>query len=285
MEIDAGEYFDCAIWKTPDVMIRGSGPDTIITDRVCGDKALFVVSGDGVTISDLTLQRARAADENGAGIRLEGGTLVIERVRFVNDEAGILAGDLSAAKITVRDSEFTGDGKCSAGHCVAALNVGAVSLLSVAGSRFDGTRGADFIASSAALTTIDHSVLSDGTDGSSSYLVEIREGGSLVMTGNRLEKGAHTSSRRGAVFLGMPHGRTPGALHLADNDYQNDTGEAGVFLLNWSGGEASFGANRFSGAPVTETSARGAWLHGLADYARRAKEFLRHTAGTVWHAI
>ena len=75
VRIDAGTYTDCAIIAT-NVTIEGAGPDasTVITDKICGGKALLVTNGTDITIRNLTLQNAKVAEHNGAGIRAQGGT-------------------------------------------------------------------------------------------------------------------------------------------------------------------------------------------------------------------
>ena len=45
-----------------------------------------MIDGSDITIRNLTFQRARVPDKNGAGIRAEGGNLTIEHSRFLNNE-------------------------------------------------------------------------------------------------------------------------------------------------------------------------------------------------------
>ena len=62
----------------------------VFTDLTCGGKALLITNGNNITIRNMTLQRARVPDHNGAGIRAQGGDLTIENVHFNNNEDGIL---------------------------------------------------------------------------------------------------------------------------------------------------------------------------------------------------
>lgn len=108
VSIAPGEYFDCAIVRPNDLTIQGES-DTepaVITDKVCEEKAILVLRGNNMTIRNLTLQRARAPDGNGAGIRLESPNLTVDNVRFVNDQVGILSGS-SDGTVTVTNSQFT----------------------------------------------------------------------------------------------------------------------------------------------------------------------------------
>ena len=112
IEIFPGQYFDCAIVRQNDLTIEGKGPGVIMTDKTCGGKAILVTDGSNITIRNLTLQRARVPDQNGAGIRAQGGNLTIENTRFLDNETGILASNSLSAVIRIVGSEFIGNGKC-----------------------------------------------------------------------------------------------------------------------------------------------------------------------------
>src|SRR5258708_26983509 len=59
-------------------LFRSIGADVVITDKACQGKALFVITGDDVSVRNLTFTRARVPDGNGAGIRAEGVNLRVE---------------------------------------------------------------------------------------------------------------------------------------------------------------------------------------------------------------
>ena len=68
----AGQYFDCAIVKQDNLTIEGVGPDAMLTDKTCARQGAAGDRRQHVTVRNLTLQRARVPDHNGAGIRAEG---------------------------------------------------------------------------------------------------------------------------------------------------------------------------------------------------------------------
>jgi hypothetical protein len=105
VKIYPGEHFDCAVWQANKLVVEGVGAadKIVITDKACNGKALFITTGADVTIRNLTLTRARVPDANGAGIRGEGEMLLVEGVRFINDQNGILSG-FEGSTIIVRDS-------------------------------------------------------------------------------------------------------------------------------------------------------------------------------------
>ena len=55
----------------------------MLTDKTCQGKALLVIDGNNDAVRNLTLERARVPDGNGAGIRAEGGNLTVSGVAFI----------------------------------------------------------------------------------------------------------------------------------------------------------------------------------------------------------
>jgi hypothetical protein len=41
IEIEPGQYFDCAVWNADDLVIEGTGPGVVITDKTCMGKGLL----------------------------------------------------------------------------------------------------------------------------------------------------------------------------------------------------------------------------------------------------
>src|SRR5580704_13521935 len=64
--IDQGDYADCAIWRANNLIIEGKG-DVTVRDRVCQDKAIFVISGSNITVRAIEFAHARSTRKNGAG--------------------------------------------------------------------------------------------------------------------------------------------------------------------------------------------------------------------------
>jgi hypothetical protein len=82
IEIEPGQYFDCAVWNADDLVIEGTAPGVVITDKTCNGMGLFVIWGNNTTVRNLTLTRSRVPDMNGAGIRLVKGSLIVDTVKF-----------------------------------------------------------------------------------------------------------------------------------------------------------------------------------------------------------
>ncbi len=279
--IDEGEYFDCLLIKGDGITIEGQGTGAVLTDTTCGGKAIIVVEGDRIVLRNLTLQRARVPDGNGAGIRAEGLALTVDRVRFLNDQGGIIAGDQKGAAILVRDSLFRGTGRCDGGRCTPAISVGAVDRLRIERTRITGTQGAHQLVSHARQTEIADSIIEDGADGSASFQVMIADGGGLVMENCSLQKGPRASNTRAAVLL---DGAAGGPMVFRKNRYTNETGKSVPFVLDWSDASPVLQGNTVPPGD-SEISSSGVLLHRAIVLARETKDAARALAGKAKRAV
>jgi hypothetical protein len=256
--IHPGQYFDCAVVKQSNITIEGVGRGAVMTDKPCQGKALLVIDGDNVTVRNLTLQRARVPDANGAGIRAEGGNLTIESTRFLDNEDGILGADNPKATIRVLGSEFIGNGKCR-GACAHAIYVGRFARLEILNTRFLGTLQGHNIKSRALVTRVANCDIEDGPSGSSSYLIDIPNGGTVVIEGNRMEKGPKSENRANTIMIGEEGVEQPTAQIIVRNNVMtNDTGYQTIFVHNITATPAQLSGNVFRGGPVRPLEGDGA---------------------------
>jgi nitrous oxidase accessory protein NosD len=250
IEMDPGTYIDCAIWSANHLLISGKGPGVVIRDRVCQDKAIFVTAGSDITIVGLTFVHARSHDRNGAGIRAEGANLTVQHTRFIDNEDGILAAAAPSSTIRIVDSRFVGNGTCAAA-CAHGIYIGAVKLLRVERSRFYETHVGHHIKSRALRTELIGNSIADGPRGNSSYLVDLPNGGDLLMRGNVLEKGRNSSNPRVAIAIGAEGVTHPtNRLIVSDNQFTNDLVEPTIFVKNWSETPADLTGNMLRGAVI-----------------------------------
>src|SRR5262249_46817936 len=149
---------------------------------------LFIVRGRDITIRNITFTGARATPHNGSGIRVEGLNLTVENSRFIDNEDGILAGDNNGSTIVIRNSYFSGNGNCI-GLCAHGIYINHVATLRVENSEFVAQHAGHHIKSRAVRTEITNNFVHDGPNGTASYLVDLPNGGSALISGNRFEKG------------------------------------------------------------------------------------------------
>ena len=248
VSIAAGEYFDCAVWPQNNLVVEGS-PDgaTIVTDKTCQGKAIFVIPGNDVTIRSLTLTRARVPDMNGAGIRAEGRNLLVDRVRFIDNQNGILAANQPEGRLIVRDSEFARNGTCDQ-DCAHGIYANYLALLRVERSRFRETRSGHHIKSRAIRTEVVDCDIADGPMGTASYLIDVPNGGSVLIQGNRLAKGPKAENRSAAIAIGAEgverrtaEIRVEGNQFIAEGEYPT------IFVINHTATPAVLRQNQIRG--------------------------------------
>ena len=249
VRIAAGEYFDCAIWRASNLTIEGAAPDTtVITDKVCQGKALFITVGNNITIRNLTLTRARVPDFNGAGIRAEGGDLTIEHVRFINNQDGILAASTPDGKILISDSEFIRNGTCESSGCAHGVYVNGLALLRIERTRFFETRQGHHIKSRAQRTEVIGCDLADGDKGTSSYAVDVPNGGAVLMRDNHIQKGPKSENHTAALVVGAEGvtQRTP-EIVVRNNTFLVEGDYTSYLVKNLTATEAQLKGNTLQG--------------------------------------
>jgi parallel beta helix pectate lyase-like protein len=249
IEIEPGRYFDCAVWNADNLVIEGTGPGVVITDKTCMGKGLFVVEGNNTTVRNLTLTRARVPDMNGAGIRLDKGNLTVDKVKFIDNQNGIMGG-APGTTVTIRNSEFDKNGTCEGG-CAHGIYIMNVDLLHVENSHFSNTRQAHSIKSRALRTEVTGCTITDGPEGTSSYLIEIPNGGALTVRDNTLEKGPKAENHTAAIAIGAEGVTHPTPeIMITNNNFRNDGDYDTALVWNGTATPAALKGNKLSGSVV-----------------------------------
>jgi len=247
--IDPGEYFDCAVVSASNVTIEGATPDgrAVLTDKACQGKGLLVTAGNDITLRNLTLTRARVPDMNGAGIRAEGTNLTIERVKFINNQNGILAAPNERSTITVRDSEFLRNGNCS--PCAHGIYVNGLKLLRIEHSKFADTRQGHHIKSRAQRLEVIGCDLRDGDNGTASYHIDASNGGSLVVRDTTMQKGPKSENHTTAIMIGAEGVTQPTREITIEGNTMINTGDYQTYMVvNMTATEAMLKNNKLVGA-------------------------------------
>ncbi|NNF01789.1 MAG: T9SS type A sorting domain-containing protein [Bacteroidia bacterium] len=118
VEIDYATYVnDSQVqWNQNDLFIVGVGgrprlqAGSIIANDPTNGKGIFVVSGNNVTIQNIEFTNASVMDNNGAGIRHQGGNLKVRYCKFLANEMGILSGNQQNTTVLVEHCEFKNSG-------------------------------------------------------------------------------------------------------------------------------------------------------------------------------
>lgn len=222
IKVDAGIYpGDVAVWQQDGVTIRAVGGRVrlLAQGAAAEGKAIWVVRAKGMRVEGFDFVGARVADKNGAGIRLERGTLVVRDCSFIDNENGLLTSNDPKVELDVINSEFGyngyGDGQSH------NLYAGTIARLSVSGSYSHHARVGHLLKSRAAESRIVDNRLIDGDDGTASYELEFPNGGVAYVVGNTIAQSTHTENPYliafGAEGYKWPHN----SLYLANNTLVN----------------------------------------------------------------
>ncbi len=265
VEVDSGEYAsDVAVWTQDRLTIRAVGGRVRLNSQgaAAEGKAIWVVRGKQFSVEGFDFFGAKVPDRNGAGIRLESGSMRVYNCRFIGNETGILTSNRSDVELDVVDSEFGhngfGDGQTH------NLYVGSIARLSVTGSYFHHAIAGHLLKTRAAVNDIRYSRLADGPGGRASYELEFPNGGVAYVVGNIIEQGVKTENpyliSYGAEGYRWPHN----ALYLIHNTLVDKKPGGGV-LLRVRPGEVTIKAvnNLVAGGGRLETAGPGDYRNNV----------------------
>jgi hypothetical protein len=259
VEIDPGTYLgDVAVWPQNNLTLRGVGGIVILdADGTSAQgKAIFVIQGDNVFVENLAFVNCKVADYNGAGIRHEGGRLVIKTSTFKDNENGILTNNNEAQSLEVYNSQFinNGDGVGYAHN----LYAGQIGKLVVEGSYFSRGKQGHLLKSRAKENYIYYNRLTDET-GDASYELDLPNGGLSFVIGNIFEQSPNSPNSNIISFGAEGITRwANNSLYFSHNTVSNNRTEGCRFIQTRNGATTHVYNSLFSGqscdAAQTDTS-------------------------------
>lgn len=222
IEVDAGDYRrDTAVWPQHRLQLQAVGGRVrLLADGAAAQgKGIFVILGDGVSVEGFDFVGAQVPSLNGAGIRLQSGSLRVRDCRFLDNESGILTGNDPATELDVEASEF--------GHQRRAdgynhhLYAGTIARLRVERSYFHHAAGGHLLKSRAAINQIVDNRLIDGDGGQASYELEFPNGGQATVEGNVIAQSSTTENPVMVSFGVEGYRSGPQSLRLLHNTLVN----------------------------------------------------------------
>jgi len=238
IDVDAGDYVkDVAVWTQNDLRFRAVGGRVrvIASGAQVEGKGTWVLRGGAVSIQGFDFIGARVPDRNGAGIRLEKGSLTVTDCTFMDNENGILTANNPEIVLEIAESEFghngAGDGQSH------NLYVGSIKQLIVTGSYFHHAKVGHLLKSRAAENHIRYSRLVDGESGNASYELEFPAGGVAYVVGNVIEQAPGTGNPHLIAFGAEGYKWPKNELYLVNNTLIDRRPSEGVFLRVKSGAQ------------------------------------------------
>ena len=197
IRIDAGSYVNDGGYLQDgidNVTIEGVGGMAVITDPAfnAGGKAAIVTGGQNIVLRNLDISGITVPDGNGAAVRYDRGTLLLDHVHFHGNQNGLLSAPDLSGSITIQNSEFDHNGT-DVGN-THNIYIGDIGTFTITGSYIHDANVGHEIKSRAENTIITNNYILDNT-GTSSYSIDLPNGGNATITGNIIEQGINNQNR------------------------------------------------------------------------------------------
>jgi len=230
VEIAAGVYSgDVAVWRQNNLTIRGIGgrPQIKASGANAEGKGTWVIKGKNTTVENIEFSGASVPDRNGAAIRQKGTGLIIRHCYFHDNENGILAGGDPASNIVIEYSEFYRNG--SGDGYTHNMYIGEVNSFILRFCYSHGAKIGHNVKSRARLNYILYNRIMDEQEGTSSYDIDLPNGGTAFIIGNSLQQGTGTDNPTMLSFGAEGLHYASNALYVVNNTFVNDLG-SGRFI-------------------------------------------------------
>lgn len=274
VEVDAGDYVaDVAAWPQHELTLRAVGGrvKVIAAGAHVQGKGLFVTTGQRQRIEGFDFVGCTVPDRNGAGIRLEAGSLKLVDCGFRDNENGLLSSNDERIELDIVDCDF---GPIPAREGLTHnLYVGAIRRLSVTGSYFHHGLLGHLLKSRAATNHILYNRLTDEIGGRASYELEFPNGGVAVVMGNLIMQSSTTENPH-LISFGVEGAKWPRqALYLVNNTLVDQLPRGGVWLrVTPAQADVVLANNLLVGTP--KLAADGYWTQ-RANFSADWDEFVR----------
>ncbi|HEY1013688.1 MAG TPA: hypothetical protein VGE07_13335 [Herpetosiphonaceae bacterium] len=193
--ITPGTYAAGAVITADNLTIKADGVH--LRDTARQGKALLVIAADNTLIEGLEVSGVAVPDRNGAAFRLEGVGLTLRRVNIHDNQEGLLGG---GGVVTIEDSLFRNNGFGGQAHHIY-INQAQTALIIRRSDLFSAIGEGHEIKSRGRLTRIEHSRIAS-LDGRDSRLIDVPNGGQLLILNSILEEGPASSNRE---VIGFGH--------------------------------------------------------------------------------
>lgn len=260
IRIAPGRYEECITQDGGEITYIAEQPGGAIFDTVtCEGKAAFVLRGRAATIEGLVFQDMQVPDRNGAGIRIEQGTLNVRESLFRNSESGILGSNDQQGAIRIERSTFSGLGRCDDEYdCAHSIYINGRGPVTVANSRFERGRGGHYVKIRSAQVEVVDSSFDDSAGTATNYMIDLPWGSSGAISGNTFVQGRDKENYSALIALaGEGDENGPSRLNVVNNQASLVPGlnRRTVFLADWGGAPVRLEANRL-GDQITPTERR-----------------------------
>jgi hypothetical protein len=201
----------------------------------------IILTFASLRVNGLTFMGANIANSlggNGAGIRDQNtgspASLTVENSIFIGNQEGILTGYDTGQIITINNSQFKNNGNSDPARYQHALYVNYAGSLTVTNSLFCGQLIGHNIKSRALTTNVTNNRIYDGQAdapdgcgaGSSSFAVDLPEGGVVMISGNQIFQGTASPNSKMVAYGEEGLSFSNNSLTLSGNSFVNSASNA-----------------------------------------------------------
>ena len=269
--LPAGIYLNQTATVTDNITLQGVGGTATLlqTVPVANAMGILVVNASGtVTINNVAFIGAATSNANGAnaaGIRYQGGNLVLNHDSFAYNQEGILATPSTAGTgtVTLNNSTVTGNGvsdpTLTSGYGYTHnLYINNVADFSITGSTITAANIGHEVKSRALSTSITNSIIADGPAGTASYGIDLPNAGTATIQGNTIQKGP-AAQNPAVISNGEEGASNTGSLAVVGNTIvNNDASPYSVAVINLSTTAATITGNSITGLTASQIDANTA---------------------------
>lgn len=230
IEIDAdGVYLnDHVVWKQSNLTLKGVNGRPHIHNQVNipNRKAIWVIKGNNVKVSNVEMSGAKVGDRNGAAIRLEGENFHLSDCFIHDNENGILHGRHQPnSEIIIENCEFAFNGKGKKGR-THNIYLGSVGRFILRNSYSHDAFYGHLVKSRAAENYILYNRLFEGM---ASYAIDLPNGGYSLVMGNVIYQGDKTENSAIVAYGQKNLARANNQLEVVYNSFLNER-HGGAFV-------------------------------------------------------
>jgi hypothetical protein len=240
--VQPGTYVNDFADVQTNITIAGAGGivNLVATEPPPNEKGIMLIDANA-QIDNLTFQGAAISDAlggNAAGIRYQGGDLVLNNDAFIDNQNGLFGAavdNLPQNNITINQCTFDSNGQSTgpnAGYTHNLYVSSGVTEVIAQHSIFERANVGHEFKSRALINVLSNNVFYDGPTGTASYDIDLPNGGADTITGNIIEKGPDSSNDALIHFGGEGIPYAGSALLVTGNDLIDDLGTQALGVLN-----------------------------------------------------
>jgi len=265
IQIDASGTYrgDVCGWSTNDLTIVGVNgrPKIDAAGQNAADKAIWVILGNNTTVEKIEFTGAAVPDHNGAAIRQEGANLTVRGCYFHGNEEGILAGENPDSQILIENTEFADNGyRDGLSHNVY---IGHIAQFTLRYSYSHDAISGHLVKSRASQNFILYNRLT-GESGTSSYELDLPNGGRSYVIGNVLEQGPRTENSTIVAYAEEGATNPESELYFINNTVVNNLGDGTFIRVGTGAAPALVQNNIFNGRGLLIDQPNARLSHNLA---------------------